>query len=274
MSFITWISDPTIQWNNWSLETKKRSYDFGRRLYTFQVENQKYWLKFHVADTDPVIEPAFQGELDFYQLETIKTQHFLLPHHIIFLEQTPQCLHLEAKGRGLILLDAEEFFTNVLLSKNIESIQRKISDALNTLDCIHQMGWIHGDLKPAHFRLYDSACKLIDYEQGFKLSDSAPVMNATPHYMAPELFHGAAKSIQSDLYALGIILLEWLTQTKLKADTYYDWAVLHCQLLQIQLPQELECFFPLLNGLMQKRVEQRFKSVLDAQGCLKSMGLL
>ncbi|ENU29567.1 hypothetical protein F991_02619 [Acinetobacter sp. CIP-A165] len=274
MSFITWISDPTVQWNNWSLETKKRSYDFGRRLYTFQVENQKYWLKFHVADTDPVIEPAFQGELDFYQLESIHSQHFLLPHHIIILEQTPQCLHLEAKGRGLILFDAEKFFTDILPTTDLEIIQKKILDALETLDYMHEMGWVHGDLKPAHFRLYHGSCRLIDFEQSFKSQCSITRMNATPHYMAPELFHGEAKSIQSDLYALGIILYEWLTNTKLNADTYYDWAVLHCQQLHIQLPKALECFFPLLNGLLQKRVEQRFRSVLDAKGCLNAIGLL
>lgn len=47
--------------------------------------------------------------------------------------------------------------------------------------------------------------------------------------MAPELFHGANKTVQSDLYALGIVLYEWLTQTRLQANSYHEWAVLHCQ---------------------------------------------
>ena len=41
----------------------------------------------------------------------------------------------------------------------------------------------------------------------------------------------------------GIILYEWLTQKNYKAKTYHEWAVLHCQQLQIQLPKQLECFF-------------------------------
>ncbi|MCH7335894.1 protein kinase [Acinetobacter sp. NIPH 2699] len=274
MSFTTWISDPNVHWNNLTLDTKKRSYDFGRRLYTFQVEKKKYWLKFHVADTDPVIECAFQCELDFYQLASKKSQHFLLPYHIIQMEQTPQCLNLETKGSGLILLDAENFFTDVLLSKNIASIQQKIGHALDALDHMHQIGWIHGDLKVEHFRLYEGSCRLIDFEQSFQSHCSIPIMNATPHYMAPELFHGEAKSIQSDLYALGMIVYEWLTQTKLQAKTYHDWAVLHCQQLQIQLPQDFTCLFPFLNGLMQKHIELRFKSVADAKDCLNTIGLL
>ena len=92
--------------------------------------------------------------------------------------------------------------------------------------------------------------------------------------MAPELFHAERKTVQSDLYAFGIIVYEWLTKTRLQAKTYHDWAVLHCQQLQIQLPKQLECFLPLLNGLMQKQVEQRFKSVSEAKDCLNSTILL
>ena len=35
-------------------------------------------------------------------------------------------------------------------------------------------------------------------------------MNATPRYMAPELFQGQAKSLQSEVYALGIIFMSGL----------------------------------------------------------------
>jgi serine/threonine protein kinase len=34
--------------------------------------------------------------------------------------------------------------------------------------------------------------------------------------MAPELFHGT-KNVQSDLYAFGIVLYEWLSQIRLQA---------------------------------------------------------
>ena len=60
--------------------------------------------------------------------------------------------------------------------------------------------------------------------------------------MAPELFHGTRKNIQSDLYAFGVVLYEWLSQIRLQANTYHDWAVLHCQNLNIQLPDSFQIF--------------------------------
>ena len=112
-----------------------------------------------------------------------------------------------------------------------------------------------------------------DFEQSFANNQPISEMNATPHYMAPELFHGTAKSMQSDLYAFGIILYEWLMHTRLQANSYQDWAVLHCQQLVLQLPPHFACFLPLLNGLTQKQYEQRFKAVFEAKNTLNNINL-
>ena len=114
----------------------------------------------------------------------------------------------------------------------------------------------------------------IDFEQSCKLEHSIQNLTATPRYMAPELFHGKPKTVQTDLYAFGIILYEWLSQTRVCAKNYHDWAVLHCQKLQIQLPNELQCFLPLLNGLLHKHKEQRLNSVVEAKHCLNVIDLL
>lgn len=272
MSFITWISDPNTQLEDLVSRTKKQSYDFGRRLFSFQIAQQKYWLKFHEVHTQPVLEQAFQQELSFYQQNSY--MEMLLAHQIIQFDQTPLFEKIANHGQGMILIDAAEFFTSISDLNHLEAIKQKISDALNVLEEIHQIGWVHGDLKVEHFRLYKDSCKLIDFEQSFKVQYPLASMNATPHYMAPELFHGKAKSIQSDLYAFGIIVYEWLTQTRLRAQTYHDWALLHCQLLEIQLPEHLKCFFPLLKGLLQKHVEQRFNSVWDVKEHLNAIDLL
>lgn len=77
--------------------------------------------------------------------------------------------------------------------------------------------------------------------------------------MAPELFHGANKTVQSDLYALGIVLYEWLTQTRLQANSYHEWAVLHCQKLNVVLPSSFQVFLPLLSGLLQNSSKAGFQ---------------
>ncbi|WP_032008484.1 protein kinase domain-containing protein, partial [Acinetobacter baumannii] len=98
-----------------------------------------------------------------------------------------------------------------------------------------------------------------------------PITDATPRYMAPELFHGANKTVQSDLYALGIVLYEWLTQTRLQANSYHEWAVLHCQKLNVVLPSSFQVFLPLLSGLLQKQQQSRFSNVHEAINCLKML---
>ena len=86
--------------------------------------------------------------------------------------------------------------------------------------------------------------------------------------MAPELFHGEAKTVQTDLYALGIILLEWLTDQRLQAASYQDWAYLHCQSLNIALPEPFQGFSPLLQGLLAKQQSQRWQNTMAAKRCL------
>ncbi|MEE9902989.1 protein kinase domain-containing protein [Acinetobacter haemolyticus] len=274
MSSTTWIFDSNIQLDELKLRTKSQSYAYGRRLYTFQIGADTYWLKFHLANTDQTLQAAFQHELGFYQSCSTNRASFLIDHQIIALGQQPPVLRDLGEGNALIVLDSAPFFSDLTTFKTLGEIKQKIHHALNSLGELHQMGWIHGDLKVEHFRLYKNTCRLIDFEQSLQLHHETHNLNATPHYMAPELFHGKNKSVQSDLYALGIILYEWLTQTKLRANSYHDWAVLHCQQLQLQVPKQLEPFLPLLKGLTQKHSEQRLCSVLDAQVLLNDINLL
>ncbi|WP_109440845.1 protein kinase domain-containing protein [Acinetobacter haemolyticus] len=274
MSSTTWIFDSNIQLDELKLRTKSQSYAYGRRLYTFQIGADAYWLKFHLANTNQMLYAAFQHELSFYQSFSKNKVSFLIDHQIIAFEQQGPALRDLGEGNGLVLLDSVSFFTDLSTFKTLETIKQMIQQALNSLGELHQIGWIHGDLKVEHFRLYKNTCRLIDFEQSVPLDHQIHNLSATPHYMAPELFHGKNKSVQSDLYAFGIILYEWLTQTKLRENTYHDWAVLHCQRMKIHVPKQFEPFLPLLEGLTQKHSEQRLCSVLDAQDVLNEINLL
>ena len=95
-------------------------------------------------------------------------------------------------------------------------------------------------------------------------------MTATPRYMAPELFHGEAKTLASDLYALGIIVYEWLTQRRLQAKSYQDWAYLHCQQLKIELPAAYLGFQDLLEAMLNKQKSQREVSFLALKTLLST----
>ena len=80
---------------------------------------------------------------------------------------------------------------------------------------LHQKGIIHRDLKPGNVKVNkDSFAKLLDF--GIAKSAYTPKLTqegyivGTAHYMAPEQFQGKV-SMQSDCWALGVLLYEMLT---------------------------------------------------------------
>jgi serine/threonine-protein kinase len=99
------------------------------------------------------------------------------------------------------------------------------------LEAAHERGVLHRDLKPAnvmidgrgHARITDFGLA-VDTRQAASAQDFA----GTVPYMAPERLHGAAASVQSDLYALGLILYETFTgRPAFQASTLDEWRTVH-----------------------------------------------
>lgn len=243
--------------------TKPKSLTFGRCLYTFEYQQQRYWLKTQSANIHPDIEAGFVQELNFYRqfLDQAKTVNFLLPFQII--SHFKNAIETQGQGATALLLAHAEVFLDDCTLQSVQQIKQKILLLLDSIDQLHQLGWVHGDLKREHFVEYQKRACLIDFEQVENINSAQQQKNltATPRYMAPELFHGADKTVQSDIYALGIILYEWLNGQRLTAENYQDWAYLHCQRLSIELPQHLRIFEKLLMGMLAKQNKQRFADI-------------
>ncbi|WP_202741599.1 protein kinase domain-containing protein [Acinetobacter calcoaceticus] len=251
--------------------TKPASAALGRYLWTFSIDNKDYWLKYHLPKTHVQSEQDFIHEQLFYEEINHQKPTWFLPHKLIEVSAIPQLNH--SLGRVLILPDTDLWFGSLLSKTDLIDIYHTIWFALDKLAELHRFGWIHGDIKKEHFRKFQQNPYLIDFEKARLLSSPDLRMDATPRYMAPELFGGACKDIQSDLYAFGVVLYEWLTQTRLEASSYYDWAVLHCQNLTIQLPPQFMSFYPLLSGLLQKKQQNRFTNAAEAINCLKAVSI-
>jgi serine/threonine protein kinase/tetratricopeptide (TPR) repeat protein len=108
----------------------------------------------------------------------------------------------------------------------------QIADALHTL---HEAGIVHRDLKPSNVMLVDGPdgprAVLTDFGLARRLDaglfETQHAVQGAPYYMAPELFRGHRPSRASDIYALGLLVDELVTDTRaFSADS------LHSLLLQ------------------------------------------
>lgn len=240
------------------LKTKAQSLSHGRLLYEYnQEEAQHYWIKTQLSQGHSQYELGFRRELDFYSaVNEDDLAKIVLKHTILQLMSSNPYIRLG--NFSLILPHSSLFFDQVPQNLPHDELVHKILLILSAVEILHQHGWVHGDLKQEHFCQFNGQLKIIDFEQCLKVQDmKQQLLNATPRYMAPELFNGEAKSYASDIYALGIILLEWLMQSRLTAKNYQEWAILHCQNLKIQLPKLFKSFEPLLNMMLEKQKTKR-----------------
>lgn len=155
----------------------------------------------------------------------------------------------------------------------------------------HARGIVHRDLKPSNVFLgKGDALKLLDFglakELRFELQEEAsqgaqsPVgtqrgtLLGTVGYMSPEQVRGEPADARSDLFALGVLLLEMLTGRQ--AFTGHSAVeVLHAILSEDPLkdrevPMSVR---PVLARLLAQDPEQRFQTAQDLVFCLQQAGL-
>ena len=107
----------------------------------------------------------------------------------------------------------------------------------------HQMGIIHRDLKPQNILVTESGvAKIADFGiasmQSLTQVTKTDVIMGSLHYLAPELARGEKATVQSDIYALGIVLYELLRgEVPFHGETPVNIALKH---MQSSIPSILE----------------------------------
>lgn len=101
------------------------------------------------------------------------------------------------------------------------------------LAAAHDRGVLHRDLKPSNVMI-DGRGRARVTDFGLAVSgdeQQAPGdVSGTPAYMAPEQLAGEPATVQSDLYALGLVLYELFTGKKaFEAATFAEWKRMHGQ---------------------------------------------
>ncbi|MGT2888245.1 Stk1 family PASTA domain-containing Ser/Thr kinase [Streptococcus didelphis] len=103
---------------------------------------------------------------------------------------------------------------NAPLSNN--QVVKIMEEVLSAMTLAHQKGIVHRDLKPQNILLTKSGVvKVTDFGIAVAFAETSLTqtnsMLGSVHYLSPEQARGSKATIQSDIYAMGIMLYEMLT---------------------------------------------------------------
>jgi serine/threonine protein kinase len=160
------------------------------------------------------------------------------------------------------------------------SLGADLADALNY---VHSNGVIHRDVKPANILLYPLAendtrlyPKLTDF--GIARMTEATIATAhgatigTANYLSPEQALGGAVDPRTDIYSLGLVLLECLTGEKAFPGPIVESAVARL-VRDPEIPADLGSeWVELLRSMTARTVDAR-PDAHDAAAALRSLGM-
>ena len=143
------------------------------------------------------------------------------------------------------------------------------------LDYAHRQGFVHREVEPENILFgADGKPKLTEFGIRRAILERAILkaggMNiGSPHYMSLEQAQGLTVDGRSDLYSLGVVLYEMLTgRLPFDAPETIDVLLSHIKDPAPQLPAELVEWQPVLDRLLAKSPEERYRSATELAGIL------
>jgi DNA-binding NarL/FixJ family response regulator/tRNA A-37 threonylcarbamoyl transferase component Bud32 len=174
-----------------------------------------------------------------------------------------------------------EFFEGGDLHKRLTGRAMEPGEALRifrelmfALGDIHEKGILHRDLKPQNLMFReDGTLAILDFGIA---KDIAAVdrthqgeVLGTPRYMSPEQVQGRALDLRTDIYSAGVLLYQMLTGDHLfDGDTAMEVAMQHLNTPPPALPEHLDRYQRLLDKLLEKDREGRFRNADEVIGFL------
>ena len=157
---------------------------------------------------------------------------------------------------------------------------RLMGQVLSALECAHEAGVTHRDVKPANVLMsprQDAVLtdfSIANMQEAQRLTQTGAMMG-TPDYMAPEQFDAKQVDKRSDLYSVGVVLYEMLTgERAFPGDTVVQ--VMKAQLMHVpEAPHKLDPSVPEALSLaimkaLEKEPEQRWNSAAEMRDAIYS----
>lgn len=203
--------------------------------------------------------------LDALRAEFRLASHFAHPNLVRYLD-------LDVDPGGRFLLTTMEFvegmpFGPELTRRDVAVTCELAVELLRGLQFLHECGFVHGDVKPSNVlcQVYEGGLggKLLDYHLTFRpAADVANLSRGTLRYMAPEVIAGESADGRSDLYSVGVLLYEALTDGPLFAGSPQDIWAQHLTAPAAKLEDSGE-LAEVLARLLSKRPEGRHQSAAE-----------
>lgn len=151
--------------------------------------------------------------------------------------------------------------------------------------CALEAAWtleiVHRDINPQNILLaYDGTVKVVDFgiarAMDFSSITNTGMILGTPHYMAPEQAQGSPADIRSDLYSLGLVLSQILTET-LSLEAHGEWEIIRQLIkdgtasIQRFAPELPEGVLDLVNRLLAQEPDDRFQTPTDLRLAIEQL---
>src|ERR671935_150755 len=151
---------------------------------------------------------------------------------------------------------------------------RIFRELMFALGDIHEKGILHRDLKPQNLMFrQDGTLAILDFGiakhvDAIDRTKQGEVLG-TPRYMSPEQVQGRALDLRTDIYSAGVLLYQMLTGKHLfDGETAMEVAMHHLNTPPPSLPEHLQTYQRLLDKLLEKDREARFRNADEVIGFL------
>ncbi|AOS95996.1 Serine/threonine-protein kinase StkP [Microbulbifer aggregans] len=227
-------------------------------LATQESLNRKVAIKVLRKSSDESLNARFIKEAHF--IASLANPHIITIHDISTLTSGDYYIAME-------LLDGGDLTNNLDRFQEPDAILRLIQQIAEGLAVVHDKGIIHRDVKPANILFRnDGAAVLTDFGIAKDVDNNSDLTQAgfslgSPSYSSPEQAQGQPIDITTDIYSLGVILLELLLgYNPFKGDSHTSTAINHIQQPVPVLPAELNYLSALLDRMLAKQPGDRFQS--------------
>ncbi|HXD41534.1 MAG TPA: serine/threonine-protein kinase [Ramlibacter sp.] len=164
---------------------------------------------------------------------------------------------------------------------SLEQSLKMLRDLLSALEYAHKHGIVHRDIKPANLLIEPGGrVKLTDFGVA-RMQDSGDAtrtqgnMIGTLKYMSPEQVQGFKTDARSDLFSVGVVLYQLLTDTR-PFDGDNDFSIIHQIIEQTPVPPSSinPRLPPAIDAVVARALakdrEQRFATARDFASALQS----